>query len=318
MPRKPRIHFPGAVYHVILRGNARQDLFFDAEDRRRFFILLEEGISRYGFRTHGYCLMTNHVHLVLQVAESPLSQIMQNLSLRYTKWVNWRYDRIGHVFHGRYKAILVEVDSYLLELVTYLHLNPIRAKMASSPMDYPWSSHRAYLGLEQTRWLTTDFVLSQFAGGHEKAREAFQHYVSDHIGEGHRPEFHGTNCVDSRVFGDDTFVDQVLRAESEPATRPNIENVLAAVQKATAVTIEEMTASGQTKRVSEARALAAWGVLCFSDATLTELGKRFSRDVTSLSSATKRLKYRARTDVALAARMEEVRLRAASFATLQS
>src|SRR5262245_7457233 len=124
MPRKPRLHYHGAVYHVILRGNAKQDIFFDAEDRRRFLSFLEDCIERFGFRVHGYCLMTNHIHLALQVGEVPLSRIMQNLTLRYTKWVNWRQDRIGHLFHGRYKAVMVEADNYLAQLVVYLHLNP--------------------------------------------------------------------------------------------------------------------------------------------------------------------------------------------------
>jgi putative transposase len=174
MARKPRIHFPGAIYHIILRGNAKQEIFFDEGDRHRFLVLLKDGIERYKFCLHGYCLMTNHLHLVIQVSEITLSRIMQNLSLRYTKWINWRHDRIGHLFHGRYKAIIVDADNYLSQLVAYLHLNPVRASMSENPADYPWSSHRAYLGLEQSPCLTTELVLSHFSPGKEIARRLFK------------------------------------------------------------------------------------------------------------------------------------------------
>ncbi len=156
MARKPRIHYPGAVYHVILRGNGKQDIFFEEEDRCRFYLLLQEGIERYRHQVHAFCLMTNHVHLVVQVADIHLSRIMQNLSFRYTRWVNWRHDRSGHFFQGRYKVVLVDGDSYLLELVRYVHLNPVRAKMASTPEEYAWTSHRAYCGQEALPWLATE------------------------------------------------------------------------------------------------------------------------------------------------------------------
>ena len=160
MPRKPRLHYPGALYHVILRGNARQDIFFEDQDRYRLYLLLQEGVERFGHRILAFCLMTNHIHLAIQVGNVPLSRILQNLSFRYTRWVNWRQDRVGHLFQGRYKAFVVDAEPYLLELVAYLHLNPVRVGMASDAADYPWSSHRAYLGRELLPWLDSDFVLA--------------------------------------------------------------------------------------------------------------------------------------------------------------
>jgi len=127
MARKPRLHVPGGLYHVILRGNGGQDIFFDDEDRYHLYLLLQHGVERYGHRIHGFCCMTNHIHLAIQVADEPLSGIMQNLSFRYTRWINKKQARTGHLFQGRYKSILVDADSYVLELVRYLHLNPVRA-----------------------------------------------------------------------------------------------------------------------------------------------------------------------------------------------
>ncbi len=163
MPRKLLIHFPGAVYHVILRGNAGQEVFFDDADRSLFSLLLQEVTARFGYRIHGFCLMTNHIHLTIQVDEVPLSRIMQNLGFRYTQFINRRHNRKGHLFQGRYKALLIDVDSYLIELVRYLHLNPVRAGMVEYPETYPWSSHQAYPGRQSIFWLTTRWVLSQIS-----------------------------------------------------------------------------------------------------------------------------------------------------------
>jgi len=318
MPRKPRLHLPGALYHVILRGNAKQDIFFDTEDRRRFLLFLQESIERFRFRLHGYCLMTNHLHLAIQVGEVPLSRIMQNLSLRYTKWINWRKDRIGHLFHGRFKAVMVEADSYLVQLVAYLHLNPVRVHIAERPEEYPWSSHQAYLGLVHTSWLTTEFVLSQFSNREARAREAFRQFVTCRSDESHRPEFHGMNTIDSRVFGDDPFVQEVLEKGPETKAVMTTDDILAAVREICGVTAAEMLSPGQGFKISEARALAAWGVLTTNSGTLRELGKKLGRDVTSLSSAAKRLSERSRKDDSVAAKMAAMKMAMEKFATLHT
>ena len=110
MARKSRVYYPGALYHVVLRGNGGQTIFFDDRDRTRFCFLAQEGIERFGHRIHAFCLMSNHVHLAIQVGDVSLSRILQNLSFRYTRWVNWRQSRTGHLFQGRYKAVLVDAD----------------------------------------------------------------------------------------------------------------------------------------------------------------------------------------------------------------
>lgn len=148
MARKPRLHVSGGLYHVMLRGNGGQAIFFTDADRYHLYLLLQEGIERYGHRVHGFCCMSNHIHLAVQVADIPLAKIMQNLSFRYTRWINQRKKRVGHLFQGRYKAILVDADSYLLQLVCYIHLNPVRANMVKRPEHYRWSGHRAYIGRE--------------------------------------------------------------------------------------------------------------------------------------------------------------------------
>ena len=160
MARKPRIHFPGAVYHVMIRGNSGLPVFFGDPDRSRFYLILQETIERFDFRLHAFCCMDNHIHMAIQIGDIPLSRIMQNLSVRYTAWINHSQHRTGHLFQGRYKAILVDADGYLLQLVRYIHLNPVRAGIVTTPDDFSGSGHRAYLGIETLPWLTTSFVLS--------------------------------------------------------------------------------------------------------------------------------------------------------------
>lgn len=308
MARKPRIHFPGAIYHVTLRGNAKQEIFFSDEDRCRFLLLLQEGVERFGHRVLAFCLMSNHVHLVIQVGEVALSRIMQNLSFRYTLWINHRHNRVGHLFQGRFKAFLVSADSYLLELTAYLHLNPIRAGLGGRPETYPWSSHRAYLGLETIPWLATEGVLGQFSRQLGQARRRFGDFVDDRVGEGHRDLFYGKDSRDGRIIGEDHFVTETLeQAACLPERKPTLGEVLAAVLDRYRLAEEGLGAAGQDRRCSEARALAAWAVQELSDATLNELAARVNRDASSLSAAISRLRAKALADPEIARQMQDLR-----------
>ncbi len=319
MARKSRIHYPGALYHVMLRGNGGANIFFVDGDRYRFFLLMQEAIERYGFRVHAFCLMSNHIHLALQVGEIPLSRIMQNLSFRYTQWINWRTKKKGHLFQGRYKAVLVEEDEYLLQLVAYLHLNPVRAGMANSPPDYRWSSHRAYLGKEMIPWLTCDSVLSPLAKAIKPARRIFADFVSSQQGLGHRKEFHGAGSKDTRVLGEDRFLNEVLHlVEEVPLLRPDLETTLSLVTGCFQRDAEELRLPGQDQNISQLRAFVAWAVLECSDATLTELSRWLARDVSTLSSAARRLREKAQTNIGLKRDMDTLREQLIKFATMQA
>ena len=159
MPRSPRIHAPGALYHVTLRGNHRQDIFFTPDDRRLLTCIVREILVDCDAQLHAYCYMTNHVHALLQVSDTPLSRIMLLVAGRYARAVQSRLDTTGHLFEKRYHALLVDADEYLLTLLRYIHLNPVRANLAASPDDYPWSSHHVYLGNRSEPWVTTTFAL---------------------------------------------------------------------------------------------------------------------------------------------------------------
>jgi putative transposase len=154
MARKPRVHFSGALCHVIARGNQRQDIFLDDTDLQTYLTYLSENKLKFSLHLYAYALMKNHLHLLLEVNEVALSQAMQILQFRYTRYFNKRYKKVGHLFQGRYKAILCDKDRYLLELVRYIHLNPVRAGVVESPENYPWTGHLEYLGRGRGTWLT--------------------------------------------------------------------------------------------------------------------------------------------------------------------
>ena len=306
MARKPRIHLPGGLYHVILRGNGGQPIFFKDDDRYRFCLLLQEGTYRYGYRVHAFCLMTNHVHLALQAGDIPLSRGMQNLSFRHTRRINWREKRTGHLFQGRYKAVLVDAGSYLLELVRYIHLNPVRSGMVANPEDYPWSGHRAYLGKELLPWLTTDWVLGQFVKSIVKARVAYREFVHDGLGEEHRPEFHGGK-EDRRLLGDDNFMDKCLARYGDKQLFLTMREIVDTVCKA--YNLDEFTIRNpsQQRDASEARAVIGWLSRELVCATLSEVGKSVNRDVGSVSSAVRRLSYRMEEDMELKERILSIK-----------
>ena len=306
MARKPRIHYPGAFYHVILRGNDGQDIFYNRYDRFRIYLLMQEGIERYRHRIHAFCLMTNHLHLVIQVGNIPLSKILQNISFRYTRYINKRKKRVGHLFQGRYKAILIDADSYLLELVRYLHNNPLRTFLASRPEQYQWSSHLAYIGKETIPWLTTDFVLSQFAENESQACQQLHAFCLKGSKEKYQRVFHhGT--FEGRILGDDRFSENVLaKAEERFCALLNVEQLAQIVCKIYRISEQKILAPGKHQPAAEARAVVALLVQEAGKPSLTELGRYLHRDPTAISRAAGRLRERMKKDRALAIRLKRV------------
>ena len=314
MARKPRIHVDGALYHVMLRGNGGQTIFLTEEDRDAFEALVAEGVSRFGHRIHAYCWMGNHVHLAIQVAETPLSKIMQNLAFRYTRFINRREERIGHLFQGRFKALLVDADSYLLELVRYIHLNPVRAKLVVEPADYHWSGHLAYLGKAHKAWLTTDWVLSQFASSSGTARREYEAFVHAGLHEGHREEFHRER-LEGAILGADHFVEKIISTQAvNPPRRISLDAILQAVAHAWEADREALRSPSRARSIAEARAAAAYLVVENGDDTLSSLGKLLNRDVSTLSNGAQSIRLALPSDPAIS---QKIRL-ALSHAGIKS
>ena len=207
MARRPRVYFPGALYHVICRGNHKQKIFGDERDFETYLSYLSEYKGKYSFHLYAFALMGNHCHLLLEVREVPLSKIMQVLQFRYTRYFNKRYRKTGHLFQGRYKAIVCDKEAYLLELIRYIHLNPVRAGMVGDPAVYPWTGHRGYLRKGKENLIDSDMVLSQFSKKESIARDQYRQFVSEGIDTGHEQKYY--QVKDQRYLGEDEFVDRV-------------------------------------------------------------------------------------------------------------
>jgi len=179
MARPLRLQFPGALYHVTSRGNARRKIYLDDEDRHRFLDLLGKEVTQQGWRCYAYCLMDNHYHLLIETPEPTLVAGMRRLNGVYTQAFNRRHGRVGHLFQGRYKAIVVDKEAYLLELCRYVVLNPVRAKAITRPERWPWSSFRATLGESAgPSWLALEEVRALFP-----TRGAYRRFVEEGIGQ---------------------------------------------------------------------------------------------------------------------------------------
>ncbi len=201
MARPLRIEYEGAVYHVTSRGNARAAIFLTDDDRRVFLDVLAQVIDRFGWLCHAWCLMDNHYHLMIETPQPNLSRGMRQLNGVYTQRFNRAHGRVGHVFQGRFKSILVDKDAYLLELSRYIVLNPVRAGMVGDASEWPWSSYQATAGEEPApAFLTTGWILSQFGGSTARARAAYRRFVRDGVA---RCPWDALNGPD--ILGDDHF-----------------------------------------------------------------------------------------------------------------
>ena len=229
MARPLRLELAGGLYHVTSRGDRREDIYFNDADRRAWLETFSQVCSRFNWVCHAWCQMTNHYHILVETIEGNLSQGMRQLNGVYTQTINRSHDRVGHVFQGRYKAILVEKDSYLLELARYVVLNPVRARMVRKTSAWPWSSYHAMIGSEEVpAWLQTDWVLGQFSAQRGRARKRYIDFVREGVGlpsmwEKLRGQvFLGGDEFLKRTqkLADKAAIGEIPRAQRRPLARP--------------------------------------------------------------------------------------------------
>jgi len=219
MARPLRIEFEGALYHVVARGNARSDIFFDDEDRQVFIDNLERVCGRFVWRVWAWCLMNNHYHLLIETLEPTLSKGMREINGVYTQAFNRRHGRSGHVLQGRFKAPLVDKDHYLLELSRYVVLNPVRAGMVETAADWPWSSYQAKMGKAAIpEWLAVEQTLALFHQKRGPARRAYARFVADGVGE----PAPWSDCPRAGFIGNDAFVERMLEHVEDGDLSPEI------------------------------------------------------------------------------------------------
>ncbi|GAB6281011.1 MAG: hypothetical protein STSR0007_11520 [Thermovirga sp.] len=210
MTRPLRLEYPGALYHVMSRGDNKQKIFLNDHDHERFFVIYADIVKRLGWITFAWCLMDNHFHIVVETPEPNLSEGMRLLNGIYTQYYNHNHDRVGHLFQGRFRAIIVDRNAYLLELVRYVVLNPVRSGQVRDPAEWRWSSYRATAGIDRRpEWLDAGWVLeaiSEGLGDRDQQKEKYRAFIA----EGMKKETDLMERVQHQLYlGDEGFIERV-------------------------------------------------------------------------------------------------------------
>jgi REP element-mobilizing transposase RayT len=287
MTRPLRIEYPGAYYHITSRGNERKNIYINKGDRERFLAYLKSAHQRYGAVIHAFCLMSNHYHLFLETPKGNLSQIMRHINGAYTNYFNIRHKRIGHLFQGRYKAIIVEADSYAGELSRYIHLNPVRAGIVDIPEKFSWSSYQYYIGMKKKLdWLTVDFILCYFDNGNLHARKRYQEFVNARINVQYESPLEET--VASTILGSDNFIelikDTYLDRKKRDRNLPALKELIKS--KDIAETYEEVEAIFNNK-ASLSKKITLYLFHKYTDTPLKEIGTYFGIGESAVSEASR-------------------------------
>jgi putative transposase len=320
MPRKARIDYPGGIHHIIIRGIERKRIFQDDQDRNAFldrlgFLLLESKTSCFA-----WALLSNHVHLLVRTGVIPVAGLMRRLLTGYAVTYNRRYRRHGVLFQNRYKSILCQEDPYLLELVRYIHLNPLRAKVVGSleALDrYPYSGHSGVMGLWKRRWQDVDTVLGYFGQRKTGARRNYREYVGEGEEQGRRPELVGGGLIrslggwegvqglgrwrgrfkgDERILGESEFVGQVLKASGEGMERRygwrakgiDLDRIIGRVGEIFGIKREEMKGGGKDKKEVAARSVVSYWAVRELGVSVTEVARRLGVTQPAVSQAVRR------------------------------
>ncbi len=321
MPRQARLDVPGALHHIMVRGINRSAIFKDGQDKTLFLERLGQKVIDGKCFVYAWVLMGNHVHLLFKSGQQGISTVMRKLLTWYAQYFNRRHRRTGHLFENRYKSILCEENKYLLALVRYIHLNPVRAKMVTSlkALDrYPWGGHSTLMGKARQDWMGTVYVLSQFSARKKAARKTYHMFIAEGMGMGKSPEFTGGGLIrskggwsqvvsarrsgqgeesDERILGSGDFVEGILK-EAEEKTRRQLK--LQRTGKAIIKVIEEECQRGQIslnelkggsrrRKVSTLRARIAKRGLDELGLSMAEIARHVGVTTSSIAKAVARL-----------------------------
>jgi REP element-mobilizing transposase RayT len=287
MPRPPRLEFSGAVYHVIARGNEQRDVFRNDADRELYLRRLAHYRDQFRFRLYAYCLMSNHVHLALETGPVPLSRIVLALHGSYAQAFNQRYQRVGHLFQGRYKAFLVQKTSYLLALVRYIHENPVKAGLVSEPRLYRWSSDRFYQGAQAPDWLDARGLLQLLGADPGRAARRYRALMRSLRSE----TYEDLLAVAHVVKGDERFAQAALETATETVRRRawSVEQIARVVARRAALDLEGIRSRAYSREGAQARAMTGLVARTHCHLPLTKVAEFFGRDESTLVKDCRRL-----------------------------
>ena len=307
MARPPRLQAPGTVHHLIARGNERREIFRDDRDREDYLELLARYRERFHFRLYAYCLMPNHVHLAVEQGPTPLSRFMHALQSSYTQRFNKRYQRVGHLFQGRYKSFLVDSDRYFFALIRYIHENPTKAAMVHEARLYRWSSDRFFRAGAGPPWLDLDGALALFAPSLPAASLRYEALMNDL--DPTVPAYESLVARERSVKGEESFAVAALTQVSLPRRRSpfwTAEAVARAVGACEGLTLDELASRSRRQNVSRARVVAAYLARERFGIPVSESARLFRREESGLAHGVRSLEKRLRTDPELKGYVEKV------------
>jgi len=287
MARRPRVFAPGLLYHVIVRGNQRRKTFRSDEDYKAYLDRLERYRAKCHIRIYAYCLMPNHVHLLVETGSIPLAKFMQGLQQSYTQHFNRSYRKVGHLFQGRYKAIICDRDKYLLALVRYIHLNAVRAKLATRPERYRYSGHNSYLTNGTAKMVEVAPILKLMGG-----KKAYERFVLEGISENHNEAYYAVE--DQRFLGEAGFGEEISRSEEkyEPKRKKPIETVFKEIARRVQATAELLRSKDRRWDISHKRAQAVALLVREYGYAVCDVAKYLGRDQANVSTMLSRLSAR--------------------------
>ncbi|HKZ73466.1 MAG TPA: helix-turn-helix domain-containing protein [Steroidobacteraceae bacterium] len=283
MPRRSRLHVPGGLYYVVQRSIARQHLFLEDDDYRRFEELLESVLDSCRARAYAFCWKPDSIKLAVEISDVPIGRLMQRVTGRYARLMHRLHGEPGPLFRPRYHSILIDPDTYLLALIRHIHWTPVRAGLCADPAGYALSSHRSYLAQTSVPWLATHAALRLLGHRREAARQAYQELMREPPRAEDTQRFEHGSPHDPRVLGNAEFMYTLPRNLVVHRSRTSLDEIIEAVARVQVVEREDLLSRSRKRRLSLARALIAWHATQRGIATLTEVGRRLNRDPSTLS-----------------------------------
>jgi putative transposase len=284
MPRRLRVHQDGGFYHVTLRGNHQRAIFFADSDRHLLNAIVARTIEKFDARLHAYCWMTNHLHLLMQVGVKPLANPMRDIAAGYARAMQLKLQTTGHFFERRYHATLVDADAYLLELIRYIHMNPVRAGLVTDARVYPWSSHHAYLGARNEPWVTTGFALGMFSDDRARAVPAYRNFVGSSADTAWIGSMSSNGGVES-VLGNAEFIARLRNKASAPIVRQTLTELLSEACRRFQVEPGQLQSEVRDPHVTKVRAWIARQASERHVATLAAVARALGRNEATLRYA---------------------------------
>ncbi len=317
MPRQARLDVPGALHHIMVRGINKANIFEDDQDKTRFLKRLGQNVMGGKCSVYAWVIMDNHVHILFKSGKQGISSVMRKLLTWYAQYFNRRHNRTGHLFENRYKSILCDEDNYLLALIRYIHLNPVRANFIATLKEldrYPWSGHRALMGNATHAWMDTAYVLNQFGTRKKAARNAYHRFVAEGMTMGNVPEFTGGGLIrskggwsqvlsarrvghkeesDERILGGGDFVNAILK-EAEEKTRRQLKmrrtgrTIMTLIEeecRKERISTTELKSGSRRRKVSALRATIAKRGLDDLGLSLAEIARHVGVNTSSIAKA---------------------------------